>query len=114
MGIGMSDGFPLRGEVLAYLVAHRPERAVSTNSYGPDEGPGSSQAAELATSYVVNLGKENPEKAGGWIEALPDGEAKWYAARNLQSVWSLYDPAAAERWLKSLPAATRENVKGLK
>jgi pyruvate/2-oxoglutarate dehydrogenase complex dihydrolipoamide acyltransferase (E2) component len=111
---GMGIGFPVQGEVLAYLVAHPPEKPISTNSYVPNEGTGSSQAAKLTTDYVVELGKEDPEKAGGWIEGLPDGEAKWYAARNLQSVWSLYDPAAAERWVKSLPAATREKVMALK
>jgi hypothetical protein len=109
---GMNSNLPLQGEVLAYFVANPPPEEVSID---PSDGfvHNTHQVAQLATRYVVYLGKENPEKAGGWIAALPDGEAKWYAARNLQSVWTLYDPAAAERWLKTLPAATREKVKTL-
>ena len=110
------DDYPLRGMALAYIVAHPSEKLFSDDPdpfAEPDPRDGTSQTIALATDYAVRLAKENPEQAGDWIQALPDGDAKFYAAKNLQSVWSLYDPAAAERWLKSLPAATREKVKEL-
>ncbi|MES2658254.1 MAG: hypothetical protein V4689_06530 [Verrucomicrobiota bacterium] len=104
---GVNGDFPLKGEALAYLVAHPADAPVS----GDPDGP--SRIIEFTSDYVAELGKQNPEKAGDWIRSLPDSEAKLYAAKNLQSVWSLYDPEAAERWMKTLPATTRAKVKEL-
>ena len=36
-----------------------------------------------------------------------------WAAKNLQSVWKLYDHEAAERWMNTLPAATQTKVRNL-
>lgn len=110
-----SEDQPLWGEALAHFVAQPPDHPIFEDPFAePNGGRGASQAIILASKYVTQLGQENPEKAGQWIQTLPEGEAKLYAAKNLQSVWSLYDPEAAERWMKTLPAVTREKVEKLK
>ena len=70
-------------------------------------------AIALASEHAAKIGMENPETAGEWIHSLPDGDAKLWAAKNLQSVWKLYDPEAAERWMNTLPAATQTKVRNL-
>ncbi len=112
---GRGRSSPLRSEALAYIIAHPKDLKVADDPFaGPDDRRGTSQVIELASFYVAEIGTENPGKAGEWVQSLPDGEAKFYAAKNLQSVWSLYDPEAAERWMKSLPDATRAKVRDLK
>ena len=106
-------GGPLLGEVIACFVAHPSEEPVSGDPFAHPNQADTSAANQLAIDYAVDLAEKNPGKAGVWIGGLPEGEAKWYAAKNLQNIWSLYDPEAAERWLKTLPSATREKVKSL-
>jgi hypothetical protein len=106
---------PLKSEALAYLVTHPAELNYSRDPFADPTVEGNRlEAIKLATEHALEIGKESPETAGEWIQSLPDGDAKFYAAKNLKSVWSLYDPEAAERWLKSLPAATRAKVRDLK
>lgn len=108
---------PLEGDVLGYLL-RQPWDATLIDNNDPFARPitGSNEEIKvrLATSYILPLARKNPESAGQWISALPEGQPKLWAAKNLQSLWSQYDPEAAGRWMKSLPAETRAQVGSLK
>ncbi|MES2658256.1 MAG: hypothetical protein V4689_06540 [Verrucomicrobiota bacterium] len=92
---------PLVGEALRYLLTH-PAEAV----------PGTPTPLVGKTSnYIAKLAIDEPETARDWIQTLPDGEPKLWAQANLHSLWSGYDPKAADQWFKTLPPATQAEVR---
>ncbi|MEO5915271.1 MAG: hypothetical protein ABIS50_13635 [Luteolibacter sp.] len=114
----LRSGDPLESEALHYLVAR--SQTDPSQAAAPDPSADETNSSErpervipLATDYVAGIALENPDQAAEWIHSLPDGDAKLWATKNLQSIWSHYDPAAADQWFNSLPANMRSQVKGL-
>lgn len=95
----------LRGDAIRYL-AGRPE-VLSQN----EPGDASESISAMTSSYVVHLAKNDADAASEWVRALPAGDAKSWAEKNLASNWVQYDPKAVEQWLKTLPASSRDEVK---
>ena len=48
----------------------------------------------------------------GPIEAVPLSRIKKISGQNLARNWAIYDPKAADQWVKSLPASARSEVQG--
>lgn len=101
-GLSLGDpAFP--GELIRYLVANpAPDQATAQDPIS------------LASGYIMQSARTDPEAAGEWVQSLPDGDPKLWAQKNLHSIWSQYDPQAADQWMKSLPAAEQAQVKALK
>jgi hypothetical protein len=95
----ISPGFA--GDTIRYLVEHPPEKSPN-NSLNP---------VSVSSLHAVNLVLDDPVAATGWVNTLPDGEAKTWACKNMASNWNNHDPKAVSDWLKTLPAGTREEVK---
>jgi hypothetical protein len=73
---------------------------------GGDFGQMTRQASRLVSSW----GRKDPVAAGRWVNSLPAGEARLWAAKNLASQWAEYEPAAARQWAAGLPADERKQV----
>ena len=65
----------------------------------------------VASCDAATLALTEPETARDWIQSLPDGQPKLWAQLNLHTLWSDYDPRAADQWFKSLPADTQAEVR---
>lgn len=105
---------PLLGNATAYLIGQPWDATQLREAYSfnqPEEATSEELKAELASDYVFGMAEEDPEGAGRWISALPEGIPKLWAVRNLHTLWKEYDPAAADDWMKSLPVATQNQVK---
>lgn len=50
---------------------------------------------------------EDPQWAGAWVQRLPEGEDRVWAAKNVAFQWSRYSPAEARAWAGKLPAAEK-------
>ncbi len=98
-------------EAIRYRVLH-PE-PVTDSEVVPKERSKSSAELELASEYVGTLAQRDPERAAEWLQTLPDGDAKWWAAKNLHVLWSNFDPQAANRWKSLLPVAQQKAVDAL-
>ncbi|WP_345715586.1 hypothetical protein [Luteolibacter yonseiensis] len=107
---------PLRGDATAYLIGQPWDATQLRDAYSfnqSEEATSEELKAELASDYVCGMAEQDPEGAGRWISALPNGTPKLWAVRNLHTLWKEYDPAAADGWMKSLPIATQSQVKSL-
>ena len=59
---------------------------------------------ESATFSLVRIwGRDDPEAAGNWTAALPDGNMKNNAISNLASTWASEDFDATGKWIDTLP-----------
>lgn len=47
---------------------------------------------------VANWARDDPAAAAGWIEALPEGDARLFASEQLVRAWADIDAASAESW----------------
>jgi hypothetical protein len=63
-----------------------------------------------ASGLVSSWGRKDPVAAGRWVNSLPSGEARLWAAKNLAAQWNEYEPAAARQWTAGLPADERNQV----
>lgn len=107
-GISPADHNPaLYGEAIRYLLIHPAETPV----VDPDALQ-NSEADWLRESsiYAGNLAVTEPETARDWVQSLPEGEPKLWAQVNLRSIWSQYDPKAADQWFRTLPATVQAEV----
>lgn len=115
----------LEGEAIRYFTAHPPETPLLPKDpdqnyrWAPRDIPltkqefVAEQTIELASRYVGDLASSDPTTASVWIQSLPAGDAKLWASKNLHTVWSQYDPQAADQWMDSLPPAVQSQVKSL-
>jgi hypothetical protein len=62
------------------------------------------------SGLVSSWGRKDPVSAGRWVNSLPAGEARLWAAKNLAAQWAEYEPAAARKWAAGLPADERRQV----
>jgi hypothetical protein len=104
-----SNPSPIKADAIRYLLENPEPAPEGTDSTHPRNTP-EGKNIQLASKYVGQLARTDPTAAGTWIASLPDGQPKLWAQKNLHSLWSQYDPAAAEEWFGTLPAATRESV----
>ena len=95
------------GEALRYLITHPPAPISNHPSAATSGDP---PFLFAAAKYVQNLAIQDPELAGEWIQTLPEGQTKLWARVNLHATWTDYDPKAADRWFKSLPAEERAEM----
>jgi hypothetical protein len=63
-------------------------------------------ACELAADWAIN----EPRQAADWVETLPTGEARLWAAKNVALQWSHYSTAEVQAWAKTLPEGERKAV----
>jgi hypothetical protein len=75
----------------------------------PNRGD-SVQMTRQASGLVSEWGRKDPVAAGRWVNSLPAGEARLWAAKNLAAQWAEYEPSAARRWAAGLPADERQKV----
>ncbi|MEO5915269.1 MAG: hypothetical protein ABIS50_13625 [Luteolibacter sp.] len=108
----LSDHLAIKAEAVRYLVAN-PLKTTADSSITIDEDRQKLNGIRLASQYVEEMAQTDPEGTGQWIQSLPAGDAKLWAAKNLQSLWSVYDPEAAKQWFNSLPANIRSQVQSL-
>jgi hypothetical protein len=101
---------PLVGEAIRYLL-NRPSGTPVAN---PDEPINKIPWLREASKYAGNLAVTEPETAGDWVQTLPEGEPKLWAQLNLHSIWSQYDPKAADRWFKTLPASVQVGIQEIR
>jgi hypothetical protein len=59
--------------------------------------------SNAASNLVSTWAHDDPESAGSWTAALPDGELKNNAISNLASTWARDDFDAAGKWIDSMP-----------
>lgn len=104
-------------------------KLVTTGDYGPPELRGmairqmlddpppadpnrgdSGALTRQASGLVSEWGRKDPVAAGRWVNSLPAGEARLWAAKNLAAQWAEYEPSAARRWAAGLPASERQQV----
>jgi hypothetical protein len=70
-------------------------------------------AAQTAASTVAeNLFSHDPQDATDWISRLPAGEPRTNAERTIANMWSEKEPAAASRWMATLPPNEQSDVVG--
>jgi hypothetical protein len=107
-GVSSDDHNPaLYGEAIRYLLIH-PAGAPLVD---PDALPDSEVFWLRESSiYAGNLAVTEPETARDWVQSLPEGEPKLWAQVNLRSIWSQYDPKAADQWFRTLPATVQAEV----
>lgn len=62
---------------------------------------------------AADWGRMHPEAAAEWVESLPPGEERQWAARNVVLSWQQVAPDEARAWAESLPEdVNREQVLG--
>lgn len=59
--------------------------------------------SSAASQLVSTWGHDDPQAAGHWSAALPDGNLKNNAISNLASTWAREDFAAAGQWIDTMP-----------
>lgn len=101
---GGENGVPpeLRAEAIAQMLENPPPAE-------PNRGEPNSMTRH-ASGLVSSWGRKNPVAAGRWVNSLPSGEARLWAAKNLAAQWHEYEPAAARQWAAQLPADERQQV----
>jgi hypothetical protein len=110
----LDSASPLRAEATAFLIRQPWDAKQIQETYSfqqPQKASSEDLKVEIASDYIVSLAEDNPESAGQWITQLPDGQPKLWAAKHLHILWADYDPAAADRWMKSLPTTMQNQVK---
>jgi len=120
---------------LALAVAAVPtvEEGKLNNLYNLVDSPGPSVPFELQAVILTEAAKrkldfgnyqyvrlsyhyaeKDPQAAGAWSVALPEGEVREYAIRAAVTKWHEQDAPAATRWIESLPENDRQiAAKGL-
>lgn len=61
------------------------------------------QALKVVADLGANWAHHDPRAATAWIETLPTGELKTWAARNAAKQWGRSNETAARAWLARLP-----------
>lgn len=117
--LALSNGVDsnLQGQAVRYLVSNVIDDPPISNPdpFAEQENKDPAiRSIELASNYIRGLVESNPDGAGQWLSTLPDGDARWWASKNLHSLWSGYDPEAADRWLKSLPEIEQDNIRQIR
>lgn len=56
------------------------------------------RSVKAHASIAAQWAEENTAAAAKWVESLPEGEARTWAAKNVVLRWSSYSPAAAKAW----------------
>lgn len=103
------NSFPtaVKADALRYLLEN-PKPAAEPGSPGNQEN--STILARAASAIGSSWAEENPNEAGRWVNSLPAGTERLWAAKNLAARWSEYEPSEARKWLDSLPGEERAEV----
>jgi hypothetical protein len=72
---------PLIGDAVLYLLNH-PEAVANSSEYS------GAAPLRLSSSYAVALGNDDPGAASAWVDSLPEGEPRLWAAKNLAANWA--------------------------
>lgn len=65
---------------------------------------------QAASLLAANWAREDPAAAGKWVNSLPEGEERLWAAKNHGFIWNESDPSAANRWIEALPEQDRQQI----
>ena len=63
-------------------------------------------ACRLAAQWAIT----EPSQAAAWVETLPTGEARLWAAKNVAMQWNQYSTPEVRAWAAKLPEAERKAV----
>lgn len=63
-------------------------------------------ACRLAAGWAIS----EPRQAAAWVESLPAGEARLWAAKNVALQWNQYSTSEPRAWAAKLPEAERNAV----
>jgi hypothetical protein len=75
-------------------------------------GPSSNNQTRYKATYefAAAWAAEEPAGAAAWVESLPPGEARLWAAKNVALQWKGYSTAEVRAWATKLPQAERDAV----
>jgi len=78
-------------------------------------GPSSNNQTRYKATYefAAAWAAEEPASAAAWVESLPPGEARLWAAKNVALQWDLHSTAEVRTWANKLPPAERDAVLGV-
>lgn len=62
------------------------------------------RSVKMHASIAAQWAEEDASAAARWVERLPEGEARTWAAKNVVLRWSSYSPAAAKAWEAKMAA----------
>lgn len=101
------ENFPpeLQAQAISFFAANRSIDPVISDPFF-----GKRTLAHSACYLAASWAQEDPAAAGKWVNSLPEGQERLWAARNLASLWTENDPAAARQWLSGLPEGDRKVV----
>jgi len=57
---------------------------------------------ERAYAFAALYGSQDPAAASRWVESLPAGEARVWAAKNVAASWAEYYPEESRKWVEGL------------
>jgi hypothetical protein len=99
------DGLPrpVLGAILSRALA---EPVPNDESREQQERERTRAACRLAAGWALT----EPGRAAAWVETLPPGEARLWAAKNVALQWSHYSTAEARAWAAKLPEGERKAV----
>jgi len=97
---------PVAAAILERALA-APEGHVHEPSF--NAGTRSKATWEFAAGWAA----EEPASAAAWVEKLPAGEARLWAAKNVALQWQHYSTTEARAWAATLPPAERDAVSAM-
>jgi hypothetical protein len=96
---------------VAAAVLERALAAPDDHVHGPNSN---NQSRDKATyEFAAKWAAEQPAAAAAWVESLPSGEARLWAAKNVALQWEEYSTAEVRAWAAKLPQAERDAVLGV-
>lgn len=103
------DAFPssVRSEAVRYLIENKKvDPELEKRGVPMDSTPLVRAAAMQGSKWA----EEDPNAGSRWVNSLPDGPERLWAAANFAARWVEYEPAEARGWIASLPAEERKQV----
>jgi hypothetical protein len=64
-------------------------------------------------TFAAAWAAEEPASAAAWVESLPAGEVRLWAAKNVALQWQQYSTAEVHAWAAKLPQAERDAISSL-
>ncbi|MCW1912343.1 hypothetical protein OJ996_02080 [Luteolibacter sp. GHJ8] len=84
---------------------HSPLRAIALDHLlrNPSlQAKESSSVRDRACALAAMWGSSDPVAASRWVESLPAGEVRVWAAKNVAASWAEYYPEESKKWVESL------------
>ncbi|YCM43823.1 hypothetical protein V2O64_21170 [Verrucomicrobiaceae bacterium 227] len=97
---GNNPNRPYLSEVLATLAAQ--DQSIDLERKNKD--------LSLTATFANDWAIDSPSQAAAWVEKLPPGDHRLWAAKNVARTWQLYSPTEAETWINTLSTTEQSAV----